>query len=228
MGVGLRVAWRPRWATSSHSQRRPAGWAMDVVHRPLDRDCHPHKISATWRRPVLVALSVGAGAAAPVSGGGPRRDLQSPRHWGGPAKVHEEGGGCLGDDPARSCSCRARGRPYPHGPLGHALCRLGGCSRASAVRWCIKAQVQHSALPHLPPHLTTCIVTLSTPTPCYRAALSLLPAHISPAPPSPLSFKMAFVSGFTGMPVKARASQAVCRTRMALEGGKSSGGGTLV
>ena len=36
---------------------------------------------------------------------------------------------------------------------------------------------------------------------------------------------MAFVSGFMGMPVTARASKAVCRTRMALEGGKSSGGG---
>lgn len=39
---------------------------------------------------------------------------------------------------------------------------------------------------------------------------------------------MAFVSGFTGMPVTARVSKAVCRTRMALEGGKSSGGGMLL
>lgn len=39
---------------------------------------------------------------------------------------------------------------------------------------------------------------------------------------------MAFVSGFAGMPVTARVSKAVCRTRMALEGGKSSGGGMLM
>eukprot|EP00168_Porphyra_purpurea_P012563 TRINITY_DN332_c0_g1_i7.p2 TRINITY_DN332_c0_g1~~TRINITY_DN332_c0_g1_i7.p2 ORF type:complete len:137 (+),score=20.99 TRINITY_DN332_c0_g1_i7:135-545(+) len=57
-------------------------------------------------------------------------------------------------------------------------------------------------------------------TPSLRATL-----YPTPTPDRPLSLKMAFVSVFTGLAVAARTPVAVCRTRMALEGGKSSGGG---
>eukprot|EP00168_Porphyra_purpurea_P012562 TRINITY_DN332_c0_g1_i6.p3 TRINITY_DN332_c0_g1~~TRINITY_DN332_c0_g1_i6.p3 ORF type:complete len:122 (+),score=5.89 TRINITY_DN332_c0_g1_i6:135-500(+) len=59
-------------------------------------------------------------------------------------------------------------------------------------------------------------------TPSLRATL-----YPTPTPDRPLSLKMAFVSVFTGLAVAARTPVAVCRTRMALEGGKSSGGGTF-
>ncbi|OSX75400.1 hypothetical protein BU14_0238s0023 [Porphyra umbilicalis] len=62
-----------------------------------------------------------------------------------------------------------------------------------------------------------------TPHPPF--ALHTLPFCPHPLPTTPVSLKMAFVSGFTGLAVAARAPVAVCRTRMALEGGKSSGGG---
>lgn len=110
---------------------RTSGAGKECGPPPLDRDCHPNEISATWRRPVLVGLSVGAVAAEPVSGGGPGA-ISSGHAIGAVPPKSTRRGGCLGDDPTPSRSARARGSPRPHGRLAHTLSCLAGSSRASA------------------------------------------------------------------------------------------------